>query len=384
MTRQLIYNPISNRLDYIDSVIPGLNYLGDWDASLNSPFLADGVGVQGSFYDVSVGGTQNLGSGNITFNVGDSVIYNGSIWIKRVSVEVAAGNNEEVQYNSGGVLAASNQFIWNIGSNRLELGNGTTGNLKVGDGTISKTAGSLWDIQGINLGGGSSAVVSASFGTINTGFFGSGTTISASISGTEGMRLTSTGLGIGTTTHTNKLSLLTTIDDTLPALGANGGKLGLFNPGSGYGMLFGLLGTGNGFIQTQRVDASAIAYNLLLNPNGGNVGIGVVPPTSILHTQSFATSITSKAFADTGYTASATDFTIVWNTSGGNSTCNLPTAVGISGRIYNIKHDAESTGGNTLTVDANGVETIDGALTQPIPLGSCITIQSTGTKWVII
>lgn len=57
-----------------------LEYLGAWNASTNTPTLADGVGVSGSLYRVSVAGTQNLGSGNIVFFVGDFVIYNGSIW----------------------------------------------------------------------------------------------------------------------------------------------------------------------------------------------------------------------------------------------------------------------------------------------------------------
>lgn len=59
-----------------------MEYLGTWDASTNSPALADGVGNAGDLYRVSVAGTQNLGSGNISFNVGDYVIYNGTIWEK--------------------------------------------------------------------------------------------------------------------------------------------------------------------------------------------------------------------------------------------------------------------------------------------------------------
>jgi hypothetical protein len=59
-----------------------LTYQGTWDASSNTPTLADGTGTAGNFYIVSTGGTQDLGSGNITFAAGDWVIYNGSIWEK--------------------------------------------------------------------------------------------------------------------------------------------------------------------------------------------------------------------------------------------------------------------------------------------------------------
>jgi hypothetical protein len=59
-----------------------MTYEGVWDASTNTPTLADGTGDAGQVYRVSVAGTQDLGSGNITFDVGDYVIYNGSVWEK--------------------------------------------------------------------------------------------------------------------------------------------------------------------------------------------------------------------------------------------------------------------------------------------------------------
>lgn len=53
---------------------------GFWDASTNNPALADGTGNAGDVYMVSVSGTQNLGSGNQTFNVNDFAIYAGGVW----------------------------------------------------------------------------------------------------------------------------------------------------------------------------------------------------------------------------------------------------------------------------------------------------------------
>ena len=57
-----------------------MEYQGTWNASTNTPTLADGTGVSGYFYRVQVAGTQNLGSGSQTFVVGDWVMYNGAIW----------------------------------------------------------------------------------------------------------------------------------------------------------------------------------------------------------------------------------------------------------------------------------------------------------------
>jgi hypothetical protein len=59
-----------------------MDYLGVWNASTNTPALADGLGSAGDVYNVSVAGTQNLGSGNISFSLGDWVIYNGTVWEK--------------------------------------------------------------------------------------------------------------------------------------------------------------------------------------------------------------------------------------------------------------------------------------------------------------
>ena len=59
-----------------------MEYLGTWNASTNTPSLADGVGNAGDVYIVDVAGTQDLGSGNITFSVSDWIVYNGTIWQK--------------------------------------------------------------------------------------------------------------------------------------------------------------------------------------------------------------------------------------------------------------------------------------------------------------
>lgn len=60
----------------------GLTYDGSWNASTNSPSLSDGTGTSGHFYITSVAGTQNLGSGSISFSVGDWALYNGTVWQK--------------------------------------------------------------------------------------------------------------------------------------------------------------------------------------------------------------------------------------------------------------------------------------------------------------
>jgi hypothetical protein len=50
-----------------------------------------------------------------------------------------------------------------------------------------------------------------------------------------------------------------------------------------YGTLFGTLNNGKGWIQQQRVDGTATAYDLILQPNGGYVGINTTSPEYKLH-----------------------------------------------------------------------------------------------------
>jgi hypothetical protein len=86
-------------------------------------------------------------------------------------------------------------------------------------------------------------------------------------------------LGIGTSSPVTKLQILGAAQTTAPTLGAaTGGSLYLNNTDANYGLLFGTSSNGNSWIQAQRTDATATAYNILLNPSGGNVGIGTSSP----------------------------------------------------------------------------------------------------------
>jgi len=71
-------------LSQLPDAVKNGDYKGAWNASTNTPILADGIGSNGDNYKVSVGGTQDFGSGPITFAAGQSVVYNGtsSSWEK--------------------------------------------------------------------------------------------------------------------------------------------------------------------------------------------------------------------------------------------------------------------------------------------------------------
>ena len=70
-----------------------MEYKGTWDASTNTPTLADGTGNIGDVYRVTVAGSQDLGSGAISFGVGDYVIYNGTVWEKADNTDAVSSVN---------------------------------------------------------------------------------------------------------------------------------------------------------------------------------------------------------------------------------------------------------------------------------------------------
>ncbi len=111
----------------------------------------------------------------------------------------------------------------------------------------------------------------------------------------------------------------------------------------------------------------------------GNVGIATTTPNSTLQNSgSFALSI----FPTNGnYTASATDYTIVGNSTTATKTITLPTAVGITGRIYVIKR----TGTQTLNIATTSSQTIDGVTTKSLTVQyNQMTVQSDGSNWIIL
>jgi hypothetical protein len=116
--------------------------------------------------------------------------------------------------------------------------------------------------------------------------------------------------------------------------------------------------------------ANILGNGITLNSNGfGNRLLGA--QTYTLDNLSASTTLTAAHFA------------VMVDASGAARTITLPAASTITGRVYIIKKTDSST--NTVTVDGNASETIDGALTRKLyEQYESITIQSDGTNWKII
>lgn len=96
-----------------------------------------------------------------------------------------------------------------------------------------------------------------------------------------------------------------------------------------------------------------------------------------------STGIVSKAFADTGYTLTTSDYTVLVDATGGATVINLPSASTVTGFIFVIKKTDASA--NTVTVTPSGGQTIDGAANRVLSYQySAITLQSNGTNWFAI
>jgi hypothetical protein len=123
-----------------------MTYEGTWNATTNTPTLADGTGDAGMIYLVSVAGTQDLGSGNITFAAGDWVVYNGSIWQKSINSNAVVSVNSQtgaVVLTSADISEVTNLYFTDERAQDAVggiLANTTTINLSYSDGTPSISA----------------------------------------------------------------------------------------------------------------------------------------------------------------------------------------------------------------------------------------------------
>jgi hypothetical protein len=97
----------------------------------------------------------------------------------------------------------------------------------------------------------------------------------------ERMRISAGGdVGVGTSSANNRLQSAYPVPASVPSAGA--GAHGLAVGSTGFGLAAGALNSGNAYLQATRWDGTAVNYNIVLQPNGGNVGIGTSSPGSRL------------------------------------------------------------------------------------------------------
>lgn len=106
----------NGRVPYSQLPESAMEFLGQWNASTNTPHLADGTGTNGDFYIVSVGGTVDFGTAQdphiVTFTVNDRVVYEGDIaqWVR-----LPAGQVSSVNGQSGAVTLTASDIEYSTG-----------------------------------------------------------------------------------------------------------------------------------------------------------------------------------------------------------------------------------------------------------------------------
>lgn len=154
------------------------------------------------------------------------------------------------------------------------------------------------------------------------------------------------------------------------------------------GGFFGLMNTTPTFVSAALIadNGSTTSDIFVARDNGVPVftiadGGTITLTGSISSGGSYAAAIITTTSAS--YAVLSTDYTILGNAVSNNITVNLPTAASAIRRVLNIKKIDASA--NTVTIDANGSELIDGVLTQVLTLiYESITIQSDGSAWYVI
>lgn len=86
----------------------GIDYKGTYNANTNTPDIANLTNQNGDFYIVSSAGSQDLGSGNVSLNLGDWVMYSNGSW----DVLPSTNSVSSVFGRTGAVTAQNNDYTW--------------------------------------------------------------------------------------------------------------------------------------------------------------------------------------------------------------------------------------------------------------------------------
>jgi hypothetical protein len=393
------------------------SYKGMWDASSNTPAIANGTGAVGDYYIISVGGT-NLTPAT-TFTQGGQAIYNGTVWESISANEtdpIVKAVNGLVKSNGTAISAAvagTDYLLPTLAANRL-LGSGLSGttaspitlgtNLSFTGNTLNATSGGVTSVSGsggttgLTLGGGpiiASGTLTLS-GTLAVTNGGTGATTAAAALTNLGAATLASPTFTGTPTAptatfgTNSTQLATTAFvlanagvGTVTSVNGSGGSTGLTLTGgaitsSGTLTLGGTLAVANGgtgatttaaaltALGAQPLDAeltavAAIATNGIL----ARTGAGAVSARTI--TGSTGITVTNADGSAGNPTIALANTSVI---AGTYASANI--TVDAQGRITNAA--AGSGGGGGFTTASNG---LTATTASTVALGGALTAATT-------
>ncbi len=261
------------RANFLSGITGALVYQGSWNASTNTPTLADGTGSKGQYYVASAAGTQDLGSGNIIFTIGDWVIHNGGAWEKLDSTN----DVQSVFGRMGIVVASSGDYT------ALKITNVAAGDIAATD---VQTAINELDTEKQPL---DTQLTDIAGLTPSDGYFivGDGTNFIA-----ESGNTARTSLGLGTGDSPTLTGL--TLSENLAVDGGNITSTGALTITPATGALTVVLAgaAGDDFI----VDTNV----LVVESDNNRVGIGTASPNSALDLGELGTAVSTLTQANSG------------------------------------------------------------------------------------
>ncbi|BAQ93438.1 endosialidase [uncultured Mediterranean phage uvMED] len=194
-------------------------------------------------------------------------------------VDAASGVDGAV-FDSGGTGNTNHALLVRDSGNNQLLRVNNNGNVGIG----SSSPAAKLDVAGNQLFSAANPQIQFNAGGPIIRLPSANTLAFLSDSSTERMRIDSSGnVGIGTSSPSTGLHVKSS-SIGIPAAGVAGSMQ--VGDGSSFGLMLGTNTSGVGYIQPQRNDGVTTTYSLLLNPNGGNVGIGTTSPQNKFHVNS--------------------------------------------------------------------------------------------------
>ncbi len=210
------------------------------------PTVASDAATKG-YVDSTIASATSSITGLPTGTAGQTLRYNGSNWVAN-----------SVIYNDG-----SNVTIGNY-SGRVEFDVPGADPIYLSGGVIAPYDTGLYSSNG-------DQVIASFDSTSNIYYYGN-----------TALNIMGDNVGIGTTNPGRRLQITQAVDSAYPTLGTAKGAFFIAGDTSLYGLYTGInTADGNSWLQAMR-NNSATAYNIILQPAGGNVGIGTTTPLAKL------------------------------------------------------------------------------------------------------
>jgi len=275
-----------------NNAFTGTNTISILGVGTTNPKANFQFGRSMAFTDWSPSGDNGIGL-NVVYNGGYRGIVAGRTSLLRFHDGSHGGLS--LNYMTGDDTTTTDQLITNMTSKLAVMTNG-----KVGLGTLSPDGSlsiSTTPLLADTVAGASitlrrqdnSLYASAIYHALQSGFdcmtFGVSSGSGGSLAASNVKMVLQQGgrIGIGTTLPSSRLDIFNNATTPAPTLGYTSGILSMSGDSQSYGLDIGVINNGNAWLQAHRFDTNPTAYDLLLQPSGGRVGIGVPVPSGKFH-----------------------------------------------------------------------------------------------------